>query len=147
MKLNLIRRADFSFIPASEDDKQAALKIKKGQVVECSVKVLRNFKLLRKFWAMINTAFSFLSPQQQEFFHDSADGFRCTLEVAAGYYDEFYDATRRAWVQKPKSIAFDKMSEAEFDKLYEAVIDVIFKLFLETNRVDRDTFYMALKDF
>ena len=42
MKLNLIRRADFSFIPASEDDKQAALKIKKGEAVEVSVKVLRN---------------------------------------------------------------------------------------------------------
>ena len=147
MKLNLVRRADFSFIPASEDDKQAALKIKKGQAVEANIKVLRNYKLLRKFWAMVNTAFNFLSPQQREFFHDSVDGFRCTLEVAAGYYDEFYDATRRAWVQKPKSIAFDKMSEAEFDKLYEAVLDVIFKLFLETNRVDRDTFYNALKDF
>ena len=147
MKLNLIRRADFSFIPASEDDKQAALKIKRGQVVEANIKVLRNYKLLRKFWAMVNTAFNFLSPQQQEFFHDSADGFRCTLEVAAGYYDEFYDATRRAWVQKPKSIAFDKMDEAEFDKLYEDVVNVVFKLFLETNRVDRDTFYNALKDF
>ena len=147
MKLNLIRRADFSFIPASEDDKQAALKIKRGQVVEANIKVLRNYKLLRKFWAMVNTAFNFLSPQQQEFFHDSADGFRCTLEVAAGYDDEFYDATRRAWVQKPKSIAFDKMDEAEFDKLYEDVVNVVFKLFLETNRVDRDTFYNALKDF
>ena len=147
MELNLIRRADFSFIPASEDDKQAALKIKRGQVVEANIKVLRNYKLLRKFWAMVNTAFNFLSPQQQEFFHDSADGFRCTLEVAAGYYDEFYDATRRAWVQKPKSIAFDKMDEAEFDKLYEDVVNVVFKLFLETNRVDRDTFYNALKDF
>lgn len=145
MKLNLIRRSDVSFIPASEDDKQAALKIKKGQVVEVSIKVLRNYKLLRKFWAMVNTAFNFLSPQQQEFFHDSADGFRCTLEVAAGYYDEFYDATRRAWVQKPKSIAFDKMDEAEFDKLYEDVVNVVFKLFLPN--VNRDTFYEAMKDF
>ena len=39
-----------------------------------------------------------------------------------------------------KSIAFDKMSEAEFDKLYEAVLDVIFKVFLENNRVDKTTF-------
>ena len=46
-----------------------------------------------------------------------------------------------------KSIAFDKMSEAEFDKLYEAVLDVIFKVFLENNRVDKNTFYNALKDF
>ena len=145
MKINLVRRNDSSFIPASEDDKQAALKIKKGQAVECSVKVLRNYKLLKKFWAMINTAFNFLSPAQQEFFHDSVDGFRCTLEVAAGYYDEFYDVTRRSWVQKPKSIAFDKMDEAEFSKLYEDVINVVFKLFLP--HVDRDKFYNAMKDF
>ena len=147
MKINLVRRNDFSFIPASEDDKQAALKIKKGQAVEANIKVLRNYKLLRKFWAMVNTAFNFLSPQQRAFFHDSIDGFRYTLEVAAGYYDKFYSVSRKEWIQKPKSIAFDKMSEAEFDKLYEAVLDVIFKLFLETNRVDRDTFYRALKDF
>lgn len=145
MKINLVRRNDSSFIPASEDDKQAALKIKKGQAVEANIKVLRNYKLLKKFWAMINTAFSFLSPQQREFFHDSVDGFRCTIEVAAGYYDEFYDVTRRAWIQKPKSIAFDKMGEAEFSKLYEDVVNIVFKLFLP--HVDRDTFYNAMKDF
>ena len=89
----------------------------------------------------------FLTEKQRDFFHNSVDGFRYTLEVAAGYYDEFYSVSRKEWIQKPKSIAFDKMSEAEFDKLYEAVLNVIFKLFLETNRVDRDTFYRALKDF
>lgn len=145
MKLNLIRRSDFSFVPATDEDMEKALKIRKGQAVECSVKVLRNYKLLKKFWAMVNTAFNFLSPVQQEFFHDSVDGFRCTIEVAAGYYDEFYDATRRAWVQKPKSIAFDKMDEAEFDKLYEDVVNIVFKLFLP--HVDRDAFYEAMKDF
>lgn len=147
MKINLVRRNDSSFIPASEDDKQAALKIKKGEAVEVSVKVLRNYKFHKKFFSMINTAYGFLTEKQRDFFHNSIDGFRYTLEVAAGYYDEFYSVTRKEWVQKPKSIAFDKMSETEFDKLYEAVLDVIFKLFLETNRVDRDTFYNALKDF
>jgi hypothetical protein len=145
MKLNLIRRSDFSFVPATDEDMEKALKIKKGQAVECSVKVLRNYKLLKKFWAMINTAFNFLSPAQREFFHDSVDGFRCTIEVAAGYYDEFYDVTRRAWIQKPKSIAFDKMGEAEFGKLYEDVVNVVFKIFLP--HVDRDEFYQAMKDF
>lgn len=145
MKINLIRRSDFSFVPATDEDMEKALKIKKGQAVECSVKVLRNYKLLKKFWAMINTAFNFLSPAQREFFHDSVDGFRCTIEVAAGYYDEFYDVTRRAWIQKPKSIAFDKMDEAEFDKLYEDVVNIVFKLFLP--HVDRDEFYNSMKDF
>lgn len=145
MKLNLIRRSDFSFVPATDEDMEKALKIKKGQAVEVSLKVLRNYKLLKKFWAMVNTAFGFLSPSQREFFHDSVDGFRCTIEVAAGYYDEFYSVTRGEWIQTPKSIAFDKMGEAEFSKLYEDVVNVVFKLFLPN--VNRDAFYEAMKDF
>lgn len=144
MKINLVRQ-NFGFVPAEDEDMEKALKIKKGQVVECNVKALRNYALLKKFWALVNVAWSFLTEAQREFFHDSVDGFRCTLEVAAGCYDEFYDATRKAWVQKPKSIAFDKMGEAEFSKLYEAVVDVIFKLFLK--QVDKEEFYQALKDF
>lgn len=118
MKLNLIRRADFSFIPAADEDMEKALKIKKGEAVEVSVKVLRNYKFHKKFFSMINTAYGFLTEKQRDFFHGSIDGFRYTLEVAAGYYDEFYSVSRKEWIQKPKSIAFDKMSEAEFDKLY-----------------------------
>ena len=37
MKLNLIRRADFSFVPATDEDMEKALKIKKGEAVEVSV--------------------------------------------------------------------------------------------------------------
>lgn len=144
MKINLVRTA-FGFLFATDDDAEKARKIKAGQVVEVNVKVLRNYAFLKKFWALINVAWSFLTESQQEFFHGSVDGFRCTLEVAAGYYDEFYDATRKSWVQKPKSIAFDKMDEAEFSKLYEAVVDVIFKIFLR--QVNKDEFYQALKDF
>lgn len=144
MKLNLVRK-EFYFVPATDDDMQIALKVKKGEVVQANIKVLRNYAFLKKFWALINVAWSFLTEPQQEFFHNSVDGFRCTLEVAAGYYDEFYDATRKSWVQKPKSIAFDKMDEAEFSKLYEAVVDVIFKIFLR--QVNKDEFYQALKDF
>lgn len=144
MKINLVRTS-FGFLYATDDDAEKARKIKAGQVVEANIKVFRNYNFLKKFWALINVAWEFLSEAQQDFFHDSVDGFRCTLEVAAGYYDEFYSVTRKEWIQKPKSIAFDKMDEAEFSKLYEAVVNVIFKLFL--NHVDKDAFYNAMKDF
>lgn len=144
MKINLVRKP-WGFVFATDEDAEKGRKIKLNQPVEVSVKVLRNYAFLKKFWALINTAWSFLNEAQQEFFHNSVDGFRCTLEVAAGYYDEFYSATRREWLQKPKSIAFDKMDEAEFSKLYEAVVDVIFKIFLK--QVNKDEFYNALKDF
>lgn len=145
MKINLVRRNDSSFIPASEDDKQAALKIKKGQAVEVSVKVLRNYKLLRKFFSMLNTAWEFLDEAQQEYFNNSKEVFRAVLTSEAGYCDRVYSKTRGEWIDIPKSIAFDKMDEAEFDKLYEDVVNVVFKLFLP--HVDRDEFYNAMKDF
>lgn len=146
MKLNMVRK-EFGLYPATDEDMEKLLKVKKGEVAEVNVKVLRNYRFHKKYFALINTAYNFLTEPQREFFHNSVDGFRYTLEVAAGYYDEFYSVTRHEWVQKPKSIAFDKMDEAEFSKLYEAVVNIIFKLFLDNNRVNRDTFYNALKDF
>lgn len=144
MKINLIRTG-FGFLFASDDDAERARKIKAGVAVTADVKIFRNVKLHRKFWALVHTAWEFLNEQQQEFFHNSVDGFRNTLTLAAGYYDTVYSVARREWVQIPKSIAFDKMTEAEFDQLYEAVVGVIFKLFL--NRVNKDEFYEALKNF
>lgn len=144
MKINLVRTA-FGFLFATDGDAEKARKIKAGQTVTVDVKVLRNVKLLRKFFALINTSWEFLTPEQQEFFGNNKDTFRYTLTVAAGYYDQIYSVTRKEWIQVPKSIAFDKMDEAEFSKLYEAAVNVIFKIFL--NHVDKDQFYNALKDF
>lgn len=145
MKINLVRRNDSSFIPASEYDKQAALKIKKGTVVEASIKVLRNYKLLRKFFAMINTAWEFLTEAQQKVFSNSKDAFRHTLTVSAGYCDLVQLSPEKGAVLIPKSIAFDKMTEAEFEKLYDAVLDEVFKRFLSDK--NKDAFFEAMKNF
>lgn len=145
MKFNLIRRSDFSFVPATDEDMEKALKIKKGQAVECSVRVLRNYKLLRKFFAMINTAWEFLNEAQQVQFSNSKDVFRQSLTASAGYCDLVQLSSDNGAVIIPKSIAFDKMSEAEFEKLYENVINRLFEWLLPN--VDRDTFYEAMKDF
>lgn len=144
MKINLVRKG-FMLEAATDDDMKKVLKLKKEQVYQVDFKLHRNFKLHRKFFSLINTAWEFLSEKQQEYFHNSKDGFRYTLTVAAGYYDEIYSIARREWMQIPKSIAFDKMAEDEFDKLYEAVVDLIFRLFLP--HVDKDLFYNALKDY
>lgn len=145
MKLNMVRK-EFALFPATDEDMEKLLKVKKGEVAEVNVKVLRNYRFHKKYFALIKTAYNFLTEPQREFFHNSVDGFRYTLEVAAGYYDEFYSVTRQEWIQKPKSIAFDKMDEAEFSKLYEAVVNIIFKLFLDNSKVSRDQFYNALKN-
>lgn len=145
MKLNLVRRADFSFIPSTDEDMEKALKIKKGTVVEANIKVLRNYKLLRKFFAMINTAWEFLTEAQQNVFSNSKDAFRHTLTASAGYCDLVQLSPERGAVLIPKSIAFDKMTEAEFEKLYDAVVDEVFKRFLSDK--NKDAFFEAMKNF
>lgn len=144
MKINLVRK-DYALYPATDDDMSILLKYKKGQVIEADVKKMRNVKLHRKFFSLINTAWEFLNEQQQEFFHNSKDGFRHTLTIAAGYYDTIYSISDKRWLQTPKSISFDKMSEDEFGKLYEAVVNTVFKIFLPN--VNQKEFCNALKDY
>lgn len=146
MKVNLVRRP-WGFLFADDDDAMKARSIKQNTVVEATFRTKRSLKLHHKFFALISTAWEFLTEQQQEFFHNSKDGFRHTLTIAAGYYETVYSITRKQWLETPRSIAFDKMNEAEFSKLYEDVVNLIFKLFLSKNNVNKDAFYSALKDF
>ncbi len=144
MKINLVRK-DFALYPATDEDMERMLKLKKGAPFEANIRQVRNYPFLRKFFALINVSWEFLDERQQDFFHGSKEGFRHTLTMAAGYYDTAYSVTSGQWMQIPKSISFDKMDEPEFDKLYESVVNVIFRLFLA--RVDKEQFYNALKDF
>jgi hypothetical protein len=65
--------------------------------------------------------------------------------VAAGFNDVFYSPKLAEWVEIPKSIAFDKMDEAEFRDLYEGVKNVIFKII--GNRVSEAEFERNLSNF
>lgn len=138
-------RGDFGLFPATDEDMEKLLKMKKNSVVEVSVKTLRNYKFLRKYFAMINTAWEFLNERQQEFFHNSKDEFRETLQISAGYYRPIWSQKEQNFQHVPISISFESMDEPTFDKLYNDVADVIFQL-IPTN-VNREEFNQALKDF
>ena len=57
-----------------------------------------------------------------------AQAFRKYVEVAAGWYEPFFSPTRGEWFEIPKSVAFDRMDDAEFRDLYEKVKDVIIRV-------------------
>ena len=73
------------------------------------------------------------------------DAWRKTVEVAAGHCDRCWSIDYNSWLEVPKSIAFDKLSEEEFRDLYERVKHVLFTIFLTD--IDPDDFFEALKDF
>ena len=142
MKINLVVTSD-GFKPASDEDYELKRTIKNGTVCECVIKEYRNYRFLKKYFALINCAWEYLSEAQQQFFHDNKDSFRKTVEISAGNCEPVYNRTRNEWLDVPKSISFDKMQESEFSQMYERVKDVLYNLFLTS--VNREEFENQLK--
>jgi hypothetical protein len=144
MKINLVV-TELGLIPATDDDKTQLKTLKRGTIVDAKITEYRNYAFLRKYFALINCAWEYLSEEQQRFFYDNKDSFRKTVEVAAGHCEPVYNRTRNEWIDMPKSVAFDKLTESEFSQLYERVKDVLYNLFLTS--VNREEFENQLKWF
>lgn len=130
MEIKLICTAT-GFKVCDDTDYEVKRKLKIGQVYSCRIKQLRNYLFHRKYFALINCAWGFVSEPTREFFKQDVELFRKTVEVSAGHCEKVYSMTLRDWVDMPKSIAFDKMTADEFSDLYERVKDVLFSVFLK----------------
>ena len=144
MKINLVVTSD-GFRPATDEDYELKKKLKRGSVVKCTIVEFRNYAFHRKYFALINCAWEYLTEQQREFFYDNVESFRKTVEVSAGHCEPVYNRTRNEWYDIPKSISFDKMSESEFEILYERVRDVLYQMFIPN--VSKEDFEKELANF
>ena len=144
MKINLVVTSE-GFRCASDDDYEKKRTLKRGTVVECTVKEYRNYKFHKLYFSLINLSWEYLTEQQRAFFKDDVDRFRETVQIAAGHYESCYSLARGEWFEKPKSIAFDKLTDAEFHELYEKVKNIIFQTFIPN--VNKVEFEYAIKDF
>ena len=144
MKINLVVTSD-GFRPATDEDYEAKKTLKRGTVVQCTIKEYRNYRFHKKYFALINCAWEYLNEQQRTFFYNNIDSFRKTVEVSAGHCEPVYNRTRNEWLDMPKSISFDKLTESEFSSLYERVKDVLFSLFI--SNVNREDFEKELINF
>lgn len=144
MKINLVV-TDGGFRCASDEDYEKKRTLRKGTVVQCTIREFRNYKFLRKYFSLINCAWEFLTEPQRAFFKENVDTFRKTVEISAGHYEPVYSVARQTWLETSKSIAFDKLTESEFEQLYNRVKDVLFQTFIpETSKQE---FEYYLKDF
>ena len=144
MKINLVVTSE-GFRCASDDDYEKKKTLKRGSVIECTVKEYRNYKFHKLYFSMINLSWEYLTEQQREFFHENVDAFRKTVEVAAGHYEPVYSVSRQTWLEVPKSIAFDKLDEASFHELYERVKSVIFQTFIPN--INKESFEFELRNY
>lgn len=126
-------RSPSGLVPADDVASEWFGKVKMGQPVTASVRLPRNGKFHRKFFAMLNVAYSNHDWPEIETNYGkvrvSAEMFRKYVTVKAGHYEA--DLTPGGEVRLvPKSISFSKMDQAEFDALYSDVLDVILMEFL-----------------
>ena len=131
-------------IPMTSEDYDLKKRLKIGEVYSVDIKLVRNYEFHKKYFALINCAWEFMTEKQQAFFKD-IEKFRKTIEVAAGHCEPFYSHERKEWFDIPKSIAFDKMDNSQFEDLYQRVLDVLFLTALKT--ISREEFEKNLINF
>lgn len=140
-----VKNTNLGLIPLFDSDYDNRKKLKLDEVYKVEVTKARNVEFHRKYFALINTGWEYLNEEQQKFFHESKEGFRKTIQIAAGYYSRIYSISRNEWIEESQSISFEKMDEFEFRELYAKVREVIFSL-IEGN-VSEEEFLINLADF
>lgn len=130
MKINVVNTV-MGFVPALDEDSEKKRKMKIGAIYEVSIKLKRNYEFHKKYFALIRCAWEYQLERSVEHFKNDIELFRKTVEIAAGHCEVVYSIKRREWLEVPKSIAFDAMSEDEFQNLYERVKDVLYVYFLK----------------
>ena len=108
-----------------------------GEIVDFEAIFPRNGKFHRKFFGLLNFAFSAWEPDRV---NKSYKGqpvtknftrFRKDVLVQAGFYDQTFDLDGNMKLEA-QSISFASMDDIEFEQVYSAVADVILQKVLIT---------------
>lgn len=138
-----LTRTPSGLVPSDQMAADWLARVPMGKPVNATVKLPRNGKFHRKFFSMLNVAYSNHDwPDMQSQFgpvKTSFDMFREYVTVKAGHYEA--DLTPQGEIRaRAKSINFAQMDEEEFGRLYSDVLDVILAEFLSnwtTGDMDR----------
>lgn len=127
MRIKVVN-TDMGLRPLFDEDYEKKKALKKGEIYEVTIRVKRNIRFHRKFFALINCSWEYLPERQQEGFRGNVELWRKYVISLAGFCEPFYSPKLREWVEVPRSISFDKMEEYEFNELYNKAKEVIFKI-------------------
>lgn len=144
MKLHVVNTAA-GLVPCNDADYEVKRRLKTGAVYEADIKMPRNYRFHKKYFALINCAWEYLDERQTAFFKGNRDVFRKSMEIAAGWCEPVYDIKGGRWTEQSRSISFGKMKEADFSELYGRVKDVLFSTVLKD--IDEKEFLDNLINF
>jgi hypothetical protein len=123
-------KTQIGLVPADEASREWYEKVKHGEVVSGEFKKVRNYRFLKKYFALFKIGFDQLEPGEISSKYGQPeknfDRFRTDCVILAGFYKTTIRLDGSVRVE-PKSISFAKMSEDEFSELYSRTIDVLIK--------------------
>lgn len=143
-ELLLMKGATGSYIPVMDED-GVDRRCSIGGILRCTVRITRNARFFRKWWALVRFAFDHWEPGPVE--HrwkkiipkKNFNRFRKDLTILAGHYDAYYRLDGSVRVEAA-SIKWSKMEEPEFEELYSKTLDVILeKVLTRYDRVEAQT--------
>ena len=129
------------WLPADADSEEWHKKKKLGSVCRFKTTEIRNYRFLKKFFALLNLGFEYWTPgviscdygvPEKNF-----ERFRKDVTILAGYYHTVIrlDGTVRI---EADSISFAKMDDDTFSKLYGSVLDVLVKRISVLNKMGKE---------
>ena len=133
--LHLIKTASGAFVPATEEDAEAAKRFRVGEVCRMELRAMRNGAFHRKFFALLKIAFDMWAETKPAHeYHGRPvlpdfDRFRRDVTIMAGFFRPVWNARGELRVEA-ESIAFGSMTEERFEALYSATINVILSKIL-----------------
>lgn len=143
MKINVVN-TERGLVPETDMDFEQKRHLEMGRTYLVEIKTFRSPQFHRKYFKMIRTAFEFLPENLQDFFGDE-HGFRKTTEMAAGYFESVYSPRLQEWVEVPKSIAYDALSQEDYEDLYLKVRRILDTLL--SKYITREQFEEAFLNF
>lgn len=133
-ELVLTKAPGGALIPADPQAAEFIGKLKLGAGVRAQVKLQRNPKFHRKYFALLNLAFDAWEPAEATYKGQKVgknfDQFRNDIVVLAGFYEMAVNLKGETRLTA-KSISFASMDQDEFDALYNATCNVILAKILQ----------------
>jgi hypothetical protein len=134
-----LRRIQEGYVPADEEAWAAFKRQKLGTVLHGEFKQERNYKFLRKWFALVQIAYDawteFCEPIEYKGqpVRPDFDRFRRDLTILAGFYRPVFNVKGEVRLEA-ESIAFGKMTEERFLALFDATISAVLTKVLPKGR-------------
>lgn len=108
-----------------------------GELIAFDVRLPRNSKYHRKFFAMLNLAYEMWQPQRKNKSYKGVvvqknfERFRSDCLIQAGFYEQTFDLDGNMKLEA-QSISFASMDDIQFEAVYSAVLNVLLEKVLIT---------------